>query len=983
MKGKFALTVTAHRILGPLINPVAILPSHNREYFTVADRISIVNLRQYETFLTPEQVELVKIADEYSDNQLLKVFSKKKSSAQDFLASMDESLFEGQVRPYIERRIHRCIDLFSGSGIPVFLKKQHNNIYESDRLVLEEETAHAVFNFSRTPEGLQYYLTVSHKDEIIPLAGGQVFILVNDPCRLVLSNRIFQFDDIDGKKLLPFFKKKSLLIRKETERKFLETFAKPVIRKYRVEAEGFIINDLRSTPVPLLTLETSLAGTPVFMLRFTYQEKIVHLAGRKSELPVNLEEENGQIIFTRMMRDEEFENQVISSLLESGLVSIDSGSFSPLQVKRTDNPLLIYEMINWLNMNGHHLAKLGIAVHQNLSGARYYLGQIDLQISVSDKQNDWFDIQANVHFEGHTIPFFRLRYNIMKGIREFTLPDGRLAILPEEWFARFKDLFAFARDNHQGLILEKQHFPLLKEGLQGIDNTYSGKLKRWFDSADRQEKPVPVSIRAELRDYQKKGYNWMMKLYQHEFGGCLADDMGLGKTLQTLTLLQRVIEEEQARHCGPSGSVHERQLTIFDTPQGVEVKSKPSLVVVPSSLVHNWINEANRFAPMLKTGFYGGQNRRQFGYYYNRFDLIISSYGLVRNDLDVLKNYEFLYLILDESQVVKNPHAKTYRALITLQSRYRLVLTGTPIENSLGDLWAQMNFVNPGLLGNYEFFKNQFANPIEKDGSEKQTRVLQTLIRPFVLRRTKSEVARELPALTRQTIYCEMSESQQAYYETEKSKARNLILDTIRSNGMEKSSFVILQSLTRLRQAANHPLLIDGDYSEDSGKHEVIIENICNIVAEGHKALIFSSFVKHLSLYTAFCDAHQFRYTLLTGEVPLEKREKIIEEFQQDEQVNLFFISIKSGGFGLNLTAADYVFILDPWWNPAVEEQALSRAHRIGQKKKVFVYRFIARNTLEEKILVLQEKKSKLAGSFIHDSPLRPSDEAELLQLLE
>ena len=476
----------------------------------------------------------------------------------------------------------------------------------------------------------------------------------------------------------------------------------------------------------------------------------------------------------------------------------------------------------------------------------------------------------------------------------------------------------------------------------------------------------------------------MWKLYCNDFGGCLADDMGLGKTLQTLTLIQQVINEEKKRHRGPVNSVYDKQLTIFDSSDAVDVKAKPSLVIVPSTLVHNWINEAAKFAPHLKTGFYGGQNRKSFHHYYNRYDLIITSYGLVRNDLDAFKCYDFLYVILDESQVIKNPHAKTYKSVISLNASHRLVLTGTPIENSLTDLWAQMNFLNPGLLGNFEFFKSQFVNPIEKDNDEKQAHILQTLIKPFVLRRTKGEVARELPALTQQVIYCDMSESQQAFYETEKSKARNLILDNIKQQGIEKSSFVILQSLTKLRQAANHPVLIDQHYIEDSGKHDVVIDNIKNLVAEGHKALIFSSFVKHLDLYTAYCDAAGLPYALLTGDVPQQQREAIIKKFQDDPHVHLFFISIKAGGFGLNLTSADYVFILDPWWNPAVEEQALSRAHRMGQKKKVFVYRFITKDTLEEKIHLLQEKKSQLAENFINNNnPFKSGDKEELMRLLE
>jgi SNF2 family DNA or RNA helicase len=295
-----------------------------------------------------------------------------------------------------------------------------------------------------------------------------------------------------------------------------------------------------------------------------------------------------------------------------------------------------------------------------------------------------------------------------------------------------------------------------------------------------------------------------------------------------------------------------------------------------------------------------------------------------------------------------------------------------------------MNFLNPGLLGNFEFFKNQFVLLIEKNHEQKPSRVLRSLIQPFVMRRTKNEVARELPAIAQQVIYCNMSESQQAFYETEKSQVRNHILGNIREQGLEKSSFLILQSLTRLRQVANHPIMVDAAYTEDSGKFDLVIEHLRNLMAEGHKALIFSSFVKHLELYTQWCDSEGVKYCYLTGEMPQQKREKVIKAFQEGTDVHLFFISIKAGGFGLNLTAADYVFITDPWWNPAVEAQAMSRAHRIGQKKNVFVYRFITKDTLEEKIHTLQSRKAQLAETFIRENAsFQPADKEELLKLLE
>jgi SNF2 family DNA or RNA helicase len=389
-----------------------------------------------------------------------------------------------------------------------------------------------------------------------------------------------------------------------------------------------------------------------------------------------------------------------------------------------------------------------------------------------------------------------------------------------------------------------------------------------------------------------------------------------------------------------------------------------------------------KFVPDLKVSVFGGQHRKPLKNYYHDAEVIITSYGIVRNDLKEFKNYDFLYIVLDESQLVKNPLSKTYKALLQLKSSYRLVLTGTPIENSLVDLWSQMNFLNPGLLGSYQFFKNEFVLPIQKHQSENQARKLKKLIHPFILRRNKSEVARDLPELSEQLIFCDMSEDQASFYEKEKSKARNIILQNIGRQGIEKSSIIILQSLTRLRQIANHPVLVNDEFPNHSGKFDEITRNLQSIVAEGHKALIFSSFVKHLDLFVQFCNENKLSYSYLTGDTT--NRGDIIRQFQESGDIRIFLISLRAGGFGLNLTAADYVFLLDPWWNPAVEEQALSRAHRIGQDKNVFVYRFIAKDSIEEKILKLQEKKSKLADLFISsNNPFSGISEEEVMELFQ
>jgi SNF2 family DNA or RNA helicase len=980
---KFAVCLTRHRVFGQIFIPVVFRQFPDKEYFTIDERIHSSNLRKFEHELQKDELQLVNLIEEYADNQLIKIFSRKKTSLQNFLATLDEHLLRNQIRPYIEKRLLKCIEILQGSETRVYKKDKMSNVYESDRIELLEEPVETVFNFKRANEELCYFLSIRQDEQEIKLFGKKGIILVNEPCCLVLDNCMYTFEDIDGKKLLPFFNKEFIQVPRKTEKKFLEEFVRNVIKNYRVNTDGFKIVDKKVHPTAILSLETNLSGSPVFVLMFKYDEETIYYANKKSELKVVLKEEKGENIFYRLGRDHLFENNIIYQLLELGLKNTGNSCFQPLKLKKKENILLHYELVNWLNFNAEELKEKGVEVIQQNKTTRFYLNRFELKTKVTDDKNDWFDINIVVKFSDFEIPFIKFRNHILNDNRQYILPDNEIVILPEEWFARFKDIFAFAHIENDRITLEKTHFVLIQEGLKGYKDWYAGKLKKWFDDLHDSGFIPPVRVNAKLRPYQLKGYNWMFRLYENNFGGCLADDMGLGKTLQTLALLAKVIQEENLKIYGPVVSNFDRQLTIFDRNNvSAIMKSRPSLIIVPTSLVYNWINEIMKFIPDLKVSVYGGQHRKPLKHYYNNFEVIITSYGIVRNDVEEFRSFDFLYIILDESQLVKNPFSKTFKALMQLKSSYRLVLTGTPIENSLLDLWSQMNFLNPGLLGSYEFFKNEFLLPIEKHQSEDQAKKLKKLVNPFIMRRKKSEVARDLPELSEQLIFCDMSEVQSSFYEKEKSKARNIVLQNIGMQGVEKSSIIILQSITRLRQIANHPVLVSKEFPDHSGKFDEITRNLESIVAEGHKALVFSSFVKHLDLFAGFCDDHKLSYTYLTGDTT--NRGEIVRQFQDNADIKIFLISLRAGGFGLNLTAADYVFLLDPWWNPAVEQQALSRAHRIGQDKNVFVYRFIAKDSIEEKILKLQEKKSKLADMFVNTSnPFSGISEQEILELFE
>ncbi len=388
-----------------------------------------------------------------------------------------------------------------------------------------------------------------------------------------------------------------------------------------------------------------------------------------------------------------------------------------------------------------------------------------------------------------------------------------------------------------------------------------------------------------------------------------------------------------------------------------------SLLALPTSLVYNWLNEARKFTPALRLLVYTGTYRTKDVAQFADYDVVLTSYGIVRLDTELLASYNFDYVILDESQAIKNPSSTTSQAVRQLRSRHRLILTGTPVENSTMDLWSQMSFINPGLLGTQAFFRKEFLKPIEQNRDESRTRRLHALIKPFILRRHKEQVAKELPAKTEQLSYCEMTTEQAQAYEETKSFYRNKILQNLDEHGPASTQFLLLQGLTRLRQMANHPRLADSTYTHESGKLREVLRMVRNVVAEGHKVLVFSQFVQHLALVRAALDERQLPYAYLDGNT--RDRAAEVARFQDDESLQIFLISLKAGGVGLNLTAADYVFLLDPWWNPAVEAQAVDRAHRIGQQRPVFVYKFITQHTVEEKILALQQRKLNLVGDLI------------------
>jgi SNF2 family DNA or RNA helicase len=509
-------------------------------------------------------------------------------------------------------------------------------------------------------------------------------------------------------------------------------------------------------------------------------------------------------------------------------------------------------------------------------------------------------------------------------------------LLPQRWLTEFRHLFEVAAPLANGLRLESYHASLISATLNGQADRQALSLP---DFQDLGEYELPGQLEADLRDYQRAGYNWLCFLHDYALGGILADDMGLGKTLQTLALLQRTYE------------------------QGAEA---PSLIVVPNSIIYNWQLEAQRFCPALKVLIYTGAKRHNLLKQFYDYHVILTTYGIIRQDEAHLSPITFEHVVLDESHLIKNREAKTTQAVFQLQGRQKLTLTGTPIENTTMDLWTQMHFLNPRLLGSAAFFERHYAHPIEKERNEDRAAKLRSLTRPFIMRRTKEMVAQDLPPKSEQVHYCNMTPDQEAVYERTKQLYRATLFKDENDTAeiFARNRMQVLSSIQRLRQIAIHPRLIQPEVTT-SGKYEQMKEMLTEVLAENSKVLIFSQFVKLLKIIAEDLRRDGIGYSYLDGSTKTSARAEAVRKFQEEDAHRAFLISLKAGGVGLNLTAAEYVFMMDPWWNPAVEQQAINRAHRIGQDKSVFVYKFITRNTIEEKIQQLQHRKLQIAGEVI------------------
>ena len=970
---RFALGYMRHRLWGNILQAQYVEKYSGKEFFTAKEFIQNDESSAAFKRLTPMQAELVRLIDSYSDRAIHKLFARK-GTVKEFQDNVKPEMIKEHLRPYIEKVLYAILVIARENRFPVYIKEKGNsNIFPEDFLNIQKHPALPIFRFNYGEE-LSYSLKVSHLGNELKLKEQHVEVVSNHPAVIILGSELYFVDKIDAKKLNPFLSRDRVSIPLASEEKYLSTFVRNCIRDFNAEISGIDVTEIKPSRQADLVLEVGLKGAPVWILEFRYMQQVVH-ADSPVQRFVRYARKGDAHGFESFMRDFQWEEAILGRAKELGLRSLDDINFYLDDNFNRGAETNLYSGIQFMNEFGRELEDSGIIIRHRLE-REFYLGEVLLELE-SEEKEDWFDVKAVVRFGDFSIPFLKLKDHLLQGKREFDLPDGKVAIIPEEWFVRYRSMFEFGKIKGEQILIHKQHFSMMDGSVREFHTDTMDSLEKLREVESLPSQVVPEGLDAEMRPYQVEGYTWLWFLKQNGFGGCLADDMGLGKTLQAIALLVKSKEEMPLQAPSlvgrPAG-----QLSILP---GEKVK-KTSLVVVPASLVHNWMKECMRFAPGFKVFAHVGMQRNRelsnFGYY----DVLVSTYHTVRQDIEQLSKYHFHYVILDESQTIKNPTSKLYQAIIDLDSDHRIVLTGTPIENSLTDLWSQINFVNPGLLGTLSFFKKGFVHPIERKKDEQREEKLKDLIRPFILRRTKQEVAQDLPPVSEQVRYCSMSETQRRIYEEEKSLARNSILENLEEEGKGSSSIMVLQALTRLRQIANHPDMMEEHSGIDSGKFDEVCRDVESVVSEGHKVLMFSSFVKHLELFRLHFESLGISYAWLTGSRTQEQRKEAVQAFQEKKNCPLFLISLKAGGVGLNLTAADYVFILDPWWNPAAELQALNRAHRIGQEKRVFVYRFISSDTIEEKIQRLQLRKKELAETFVSSSnPLSDLSQEEVLEL--
>lgn len=743
---------------------------------------------------------------------------------------------------------------------------------------------------------------------------------------------------VESLALIDLFKNGPLTFPLSVKREVINKYVVPWLGKYNVTIHPKVKAEI-VTPGQQPRVHLSELNESNLMIRpeFDYQEIVLDY----SDEPYHVVEDKNQIRIIQRNKSEEKNLYEYLRTLHTSFYNQRNNQYYYLAFADVMKKGWFITMLRKVQDQGY-------SVHgfEDLKKFRYTTNTPRFSISASANV-DWFDLKVTITWGDQTVSLKEIRQAILNKQDTIMLEDGTLGHIPEEWISQYSLLLRTGSEENGTLKVSKLHYTLLDDILDKIDDNtvvqqdIEARKQKLLHYDSIEKAALSKEIKASLRPYQLSGFHWLQALDELGWGGCLADDMGLGKTLQTISFLQFLKEK---------------------------YPGSTQLVVCPTSLIFNWENELQKFCPTLKYYTHYGLQREFSETHFNEYDVVLTTYGVVRNDLEELNGFLWQYVILDESQAIKNPDARVTKAVQQLRSVNRVILSGTPVQNNTSDLFAQFNFLNPGLLGTRDFFNREFAHPIDKLGSAEKTQHLKKMIHPFTLRRTKEQVAKDLPDKTVTVLWCTMDAEQRKLYNHYRDGYRNKLLKKIDDQGIGKSGMDVLEGLLRLRQICDHPRLVNK--AEDAITNSVKLEELTREVQENaghHKLLIFSQFTEMLHLIKEQFEEAGISHCYLDGSTPMAKRKDEVTRFQEDESIKAFLISLKAGGVGLNLTVADYVYLVDPWWNPAAEQQAIDRAHRIGQTRKVFAYKMICKDTVEEKILQLQERKKMLADDLIQE----------------
>jgi non-specific serine/threonine protein kinase len=906
--------------------------------------------------------KVLTICENLKPDKIFKKFSKNSKSAKTIDDLLKDAKLEFGIRQFKKTNLDQFYKLIKDEQFPLSMNLDREKDFRKNRITTTHSNLETQLHFDKHENGITYTLTLKDNETVFYPSESTIELLLDDPSWIVVDKKLFHLQHINSKKITPFLTKKSVEIPSKLIPNYFEKFINDIAKKVAISGTGFEIetkDTIASCSIELV--HDFFKNNYKIQLLFDYNGFVFESnKTRNTHSDIDLSDlDNIKLI---QYKRSESENYFAEKLLELGLSKNENGLFwlSPKQENQDS-----YGTIDWAIENQKILKSLGFSI-ENLKIDRKKIDTKTVTIQSSNEiKSDWFDIKMKIICDEFEFNFSEIIPNIKSQDRLFLLPNGNYFLIPIAWLTLYGPMAKLAKIQNGNLILPKSNFAIL-EGIPEFKNSLTVQEAIEYQASNL--------VKATLRPYQIEGVKWLLEHYNNGLGACLADDMGLGKTLQTLTTLvavQEQLEFEKAENI---------QLDLFGNEIPIPKEYLKALIILPSSLVFNWYNEARKFTPHFRRIQYIGNDRKLLSKKLEKYDLIFTSYAVVSRDISILEKYNFRYLILDESQYIKNKNSKIFKAVNQIKASHKISLSGTPIENSLDDLWSQMQFINPNILGSYAFFAQNYKLPIEKKQDQNSLLELKNLIKPFILRRTKEQVLKDLPELSEQIFYCEMEPEQEKLYEEEKSKARNALLKTDGS-GIDKIN--IINTLMRLRQLSNHPKMIDSKSEMDSGKYIAVTRYLETLVQSNLKTIVFSSFVSNLNFYKTWCKENKIDFCELTGETPSKDRELQVNRFQEQEKPLLFFISLKAGGVGLNITKASYVVFLDPWWNPFSEQQGIGRAHRIGQLNKVNVVRFITKNTVEEKIIRLQETKKLLVDALLDENFLSVDIEENLEFILD